>query len=132
MIERFEDGLKKSAARAKEFITTEEFKKPALFVDFIDGLKVAAGSAHQLAHAQENPYFLGIRDTIEKIIEIGQELPTFSGAQAGLWFTIKTSLEGIALTGGKMARAKAISRQNVIKELDHRQSLIQTETSVDG
>lgn len=121
MIERFSDSLKKSAARAAEFLKTPLEKQPALFIDFIDGLKVAAGSAHQLAHAQENPHFLRIRDTLEKIIEIGQVLPTFNGRQSGLWFKIKLSIEGIEQQGTKMARAKARSRQDVLVDLMRRE-----------
>lgn len=124
MIERFYDNLKKSSSRVKEFMTAQEQDKPALFVDFIDGLKVAAGSAHQLAHAQENPHFLGIRDVIEKVIEVGQELPTFTGQQAGIWFKIKTSLDGIAERGRQMSVSKALSRQEVLLELDHRQKVL--------
>lgn len=121
MIERFDDSLSKASARAKEFMKTEEVDKPALFIDFIDGLKVAAGSAHQLAMAQENPNFLTIRDTLEQIIEVGQQLPTFTGQQAGLWFQIALSLDGIKETGVKQARAKAMTRQNVLAQLDLRQ-----------
>ena len=117
MIERFEDSLKKSAARAKEFMTTPLEKRPALFVDFIEGLKTAAGSAHQLAHAQENPRFLTVRDTLEAIIEVGQQLPTFNEKQAGLWFQIKVSLDDIREAGVKQARAKAMTRQDVLSEL---------------
>lgn len=127
MIERFNDSLKRSAARAKEFMSTPEAEKPALFVDFINGLKVAAGSSHQLALTQENPYFLTVRDTIEKIIDIGQELPTFIGQQAGLWFSIKLSLEGIADTGFKMATRKALTRQQVLTQLDFRQAQIKVD-----
>jgi hypothetical protein len=117
MIERFSDSLKKSAARAGEFLRTPLEKQPTLFVDFIEGLKTAAGSAHQLAHAQENPNFLRIRDTLEAIIGIGQTLPTFNRAQSGKWFEIKLAIEGIELQGSKMARQKAMKRQDVLAEL---------------
>jgi hypothetical protein len=41
---------------------------------FVDGLKVAAGSAHQLAHAQQNSNWLKVRDILENLIESGQKL----------------------------------------------------------
>jgi len=126
MIERYVDGLKKAADRAKDFMTVEENKKPTLFVEFIDSLKIAAGSAHQLAHAQENPNFLDIRDTIEKVIEIGQHLPTFTNKQAGMWLSIKVSLEGLAEKGRRMATNRALTRQNVLKNLDIRKENIKT------
>lgn len=48
--------------------------EPEMLARFIDGLKVAAGSAHQLAMAQENPKWLQIRDVLEAIIENGRKL----------------------------------------------------------
>lgn len=124
MIYRFKDGLDKAASRAKEFMTAQESYKPTLFIDFISALKVAAGSAHQLAITQENPKFLTIRDQIERVIEVGQSLPTFNGMQAGLWFSIKGSLEGMSQIGHKMATSRAMKRSEVLKELDIRQKNI--------
>lgn len=63
-----------------------------MLVRFVDGLKVAAGSAHQLAHAQENPNWLKVRDMLEALIEKGQ----------------------------KLALSKAMPRQEVLANLDHR------------
>ena len=60
---------------------------------FVDGLKVAAGSAHQLAHTQENPNWLKVRDMLETLIEKGQRL----------------------------ALSKSMPRQEVIKQLNIRQ-----------
>lgn len=124
MISRFTDNMKKAADRAKDFMKSEEKDKPQLFVEFIDSLKISAGSAHQLAHAQSNPQFLGIRDTLEAVIEVGQQLPTFNGNQAGIWFSIKTSLEGISQKGLKMATSKAMTRQDVLTELNIRQKAL--------
>lgn len=67
-----------------------------MLVRFVDGLKTAAGSAHQLAHAQENPNWLKIRDLLENLVESGQ----------------------------KMAVSKSMPRQEVIRELDIRQKNI--------
>lgn len=51
-----------------------EISEPQMLVRFIDGLKIAAGSAHQLAHAQSNPMWLQVRDVLEGMIEKGQKL----------------------------------------------------------
>ena len=67
--------------------------EPEMLVRFVDGLKVAAGSAHQLAHAQENPNWLKVRDMLESLIEKGQ----------------------------KMALAKSMPRQDVLANLNLRQ-----------
>lgn len=48
--------------------------EPEMLMRFTDGIKIAAGSAHQLAHAQENPNWLKIRDMLESVIEAGQKL----------------------------------------------------------
>ena len=48
--------------------------EPEMLVRFVDGLKVAAGSSHQLAHAQSNPQWLTIRDLLENLIDQGQKL----------------------------------------------------------
>jgi len=120
MIERFTDSLRKSSSRAKEFTTVELEKKPKLFVDFIEGLKVAAGSAHQIAHAQMNPKWLDIRDKLEKIIEVGQSLPSFANPNYALWLNISESLSNLAVLGNKMFVQRALSRKDVDKLLDQR------------
>jgi len=120
MISRFTESLKKSASRAKEFTEVELDKKPALFLDFIEGLKAAAGSSHQLAHAQMNPYWLDIRDRLEKIIEVGQSLPSFNNPNYALWLQISQSLLYLAEQGNKMFLKKAISVQKVNELLDVR------------
>lgn len=66
--------------------------EPEMLVRFVDGLKAAAGSAHQLAHAQENPKWLTVRDKLEMLIMAGQQL----------------------------AMAKSMPRQQVLAELDIR------------
>lgn len=124
MIERFTDSLKKAASRAEEFTRSAEENKPKLFVDFIDGLKVAAGSAHQLAHAQMNPLWLNVRDRLEKVIEVGQTLPTFSGEQNNLWIGIKNSLLMLVESGNKMYLRKALPYQQVDKLLDIRKAAL--------
>lgn len=67
-----------------------------MLVRFVDGLKTAAGSAHQLAHAQENPNWLKVRDYLEALIEKGQ----------------------------KLALAKAMPRYEVLSELNKRKENI--------
>jgi len=70
-----------------------------MLVRFVDGLKVAAGSAHQLAHAQENPNWLKVRDLLETLIENGQ----------------------------KMATARSMPRQEVLRQLDIREKNSRTD-----
>lgn len=120
MLERYIDSLKKASSRANEFTKTELSKRPALFVDFIDGLKVAAGSAHQLAHAQMNPKWLDTRDIIEGIVTVSQTLPTHTEADNYLWLRIRDSLDMMVVSGRKLATSKAMVRPDVLAHLDHR------------
>lgn len=129
MIQRYGDSLSRAASHAKEFMTVEEVRKPTLFVEFIAELKVAAGSAHQLAIYQENPNWLSVRDTIEGVIDIGQTTPIFTSAQAGQWLVIKQSLERMAENGLRMARAKSLSRAEVLGKLLIRESVARTNVS---
>lgn len=120
MIKRFNDSLKLAASHAKEFTECELEKKPKLFVEFIEGLKGAAGSSHQLAHAQMNPYWLDVRDRLEKIIEVGQSLPSFNNPNYALWLQISDSLLHLADQGNKMFLRKALPAQQVDRLLDIR------------
>lgn len=72
---------------------TVYISEPEMLVRFVDGLKIAAGSAHQLAHAQSNPNWLKVRDLLENIMTQGQTL----------------------------AVSKSMPRQEVLRELDLRQ-----------
>lgn len=129
MLERLVDSLKKASARALEFPKTEMKKRPELFVDFIDAIKVAAGSSHQLAHAQMNPKFLDTRDILEGIITVSQTLPLHSEKDDYLWTRISESLDQMVVTGRKMATSKAMTRLDVLQNLDHR---AQNLSKIDG
>lgn len=50
--------------------------EPQMLSRFIDGLKQAAGSAHQLAHAQRNPGWLRVRDLLDGVINQGIAMAT--------------------------------------------------------
>lgn len=69
-----------------------ETTEPEMLLRFMDGLRQASGSAHQLAHAQQNPAFLAVRDT----------------------------LEALRVTAMKMATASPVPRQRVLQMLDRR------------
>lgn len=75
---------------------SRELTEPEILLRFLDGLKQAAASAHQLAHAQQNPQWLQVRDM----------------------------LEGIRATGSVLATRRAMPRQDVLAALDRRQKSI--------
>ena len=124
MLNRYVDGLNRASSRAKEMITSELSQKPRIFTEFLNSIKVAAGSAHQLAHSQvdHSTRWLALRDLLEKIIDVGAELPTFSDGnrQNGLWMTIKKSLDNLALSGKKLFVSKALSKADLDFELNKR------------
>lgn len=120
MLERYIDGLKKAESRAKEFTVEPLSERPRIFIDFIDALKIAAGSAHQLAHSQMNTKWLDTRDIIEGIITVGGSLPIHKEADNYLWLRIKDSLENMMVTGRKLATSRAMTNPELQINLDAR------------
>ncbi len=131
MVQRYVDGLNRASSRASEFVTeVSPQKKAELFVDFIDNIKVAAGSSHQLAHQQMNPKWLDVRDILEGVISVSQSITVFSGADNALWNSIKNSLDMMVIQGKKMATSKAMTRQDVLTNLDHRLKVLNETANV--
>ena len=122
MVDRLTDSLKKASARAEDFTKAESREKPRLFVQFVDALKVAAGSSHQLAHSRidQSPHWLGIRDRLEGIIEISQKLPTFTGESNFLWQGISDSLKALSKAIKELFDSRALPYATVDKMLQAR------------
>lgn len=123
MIERFSDSLNEAASRCRELTKAEEENKPEIFVKLVHALKVAAGSSHQLSMAQMNPNWLFLRDALEKFMEFAQE-NVFKDSESGIWLAVSDTLLSLSDKGQKMAAAKAVSRQEVLEQLDVRQEAI--------
>ena len=121
MLDRYCDGLSKAAARAGEFFRSPQEKRPKLFIDFIEGIKVAAGSAHQLAHAQENPKWLEIRDKLEQILEVGKHYPPATENRSSVWIKVKGLLENMEIFGRKLGTSKAMTRIEVLANINARE-----------
>ena len=122
MLNRYVDGLKKAKSKALEMIKSPLEQQPRIFIDFIEGLKVAAGSAHQLCFAQldHSTSWLSLRDRLEKIIELSKQLPSFTQNNNGLWFNISQTLEALIALGQKLATQKAFSRNDILFDVDQR------------
>lgn len=120
MCERYIDSLKKAASHADEFVKNESNNKIELFLDFLDSIKISAGSAHQLAHAQENPKWLDIRDILEGIMEVGKSIPMMKGDDRPIWSRINKSLLDMISAGDKIFNMKGMTRKDVLANLDHR------------
>ncbi len=113
-------------------MTATEKEKLRLFVDFIEGIKLAAGSAHALAHYQENPKWLDVRDLLENIITVSTGLPQLTEDALPLWGSIKTSLDQIVETGEKLYTMKSMSRIDVLQNLSFRQKSAHLLSNTDG
>lgn len=48
--------------------------EPQMLSRFLDGIRQASGSAHQLAHARRDPRWLKVRDMLEAIRNSGSQL----------------------------------------------------------
>lgn len=131
MIYRFGDGLKLSISKAGEFIKTpKDSNKPELFLDFLGGLKVAAGSAHQLAHARMDTRWLDLRDILEKVLDLGKEIPVSKADDGEMWLRIAKSLVTLSNTGFYLANnTKAQKRADTLAALTTRETAVRLDES---
>src|ERR1700761_7277790 len=122
MLDRYVDSLDKASARCLDIIKAEEKDKPALFVEFLNSIKVAAGSSHQLAHSRpdQSPQWLDLRNLLENVLEAGKELPLMTNKQNGLWMNIRNSLKTLTEKGKKVAFSRGMSRTDVLFDMDLR------------
>jgi hypothetical protein len=125
MISRFSDSMKRAASSAKTMTEDRVDLKPQALLTFVHELKVAAGSAHQLFIYRENLFMEKIRDTLEAVIEQAQNV--VATAPSIYWFTIKQALENIAVSGLKSVDQKAMTRQDVLANLDYKQKNLNTD-----
>lgn len=128
MIERYVDSLKTAASRAQEFTVAKENAKPQLFVDFIEGLKVSAGSAHQLAQSRMDTRWLDVRDNIEKILDLGKAMPPTKGDDSELWLKIQQVLLNMAENGKKLSNMISQTRLDTLNNLTYRETKIRAES----
>lgn len=124
MLDRYTDGLKKSASAANQITRSLLESRPKIFVEFVSGMKVAAGSAHQLAHAQQNVKWLSIRDLLEGVIEKSQDIVTFNSEANPFWFSIEKSLQSLCERGIKMATSKAVTRADLLVDVAAREAIL--------
>lgn len=77
---------------------SREHQEPEMLLGFMDSMKRAASYANGMAHAQQNPQWLAVRDL----------------------------LEGCRGQAVKMATQKAVPRHQVLGMLDHRSKMAGT------
>lgn len=124
-IQIYNEGLEKAKSKSLEMIKAELNKQPTIFIEFIDSLKRAAGACHGLAHSRidHSTKWLTLRDNLEKIIDLGQTLPSFRQDNNGVWFQISKVLEQLVTHGKTLYNRKAFSRAEILSDLDVRRSL---------
>jgi hypothetical protein len=118
MIKRFSEGCKEAANCAAELAKPANTNHPIALHNFIHGVKVAAGSAHQIAIYRENLSFLSVRDYLEKIIDTMINKSSMSISGNPVWLNIEKYLTNMASEGFKLAHSKPMSRQDVLANLD--------------
>ncbi len=128
MILRFVDALSQSASAASQLSRPSNPDQPQALVDFIHGLKVAAGSAHQLGIYRENLKMLSIRDLLENIIEVSNDIIATSASENPYWIQIQDFLKEMSKQGAQIADSKPQSRLEVLADLDIRARNAGTDT----
>lgn len=91
-------------------------------------IKEASGSAHQLAHMQQNPIFLQIRDQLEAMMRdsgkialmnhMGKKPPLVKGRS--VFIHNSDILKALAILGNKIATSKSMKRSDVLFMIDER------------
>lgn len=132
MLGRYNESLRVAADRARQFTTEKESSKPQLFIDFVEGLKVAAGSAHQLSMARMDTRWLDIRDCLEKILDLGKSMPPTKGDDSQMWIRIETTLLQMADNGIKLSNMKSQSRVETLVNLNNREIKARAESQTNG
>lgn len=120
LIEVFTDGV----SRAIEAIKPSEF----LIMhfngnEFVDGLKKAATAANGLAHAQANPTWMAIRDSLEMMVTTFKQMIMMYKQPPRA--KLESSLRRVLSSALIMANAKSMARQDVLVNLDERRKHFQ-------
>lgn len=125
ILSRLVDATRQSADCVQQMCRSLAMFMPVdakTLIKFRASLKQAAGCAHQLTHAQQNPAFLAIRDQLNEL-EKAQALGFSRDPQVGMaWSMIGTALDKLWRTAEKMATSKPVARQDVLAMLDRRQA----------
>lgn len=128
MVERLVDGAGDAADCIREMcqaITMMMAPTPNSLIRFRRAMKDASGSAGQLAHAQQNPAYLTLRDQMEAIVPQATQAAMSRDPRAGLMLAqIGTVLDGLRDAVLQIAVAKSVPRPDVLAMLDERKARV--------
>lgn len=97
--------------------------EPRTLMKFRASLRQASGCAHQLAHAQQNPAFLALRDQLDQTTKLATGMGMSRDPKAGLAMAmVGTVLDKLWRTAEKTATSKSVPRAEVLAMLDRRQA----------
>lgn len=129
-ISRFIDGTRGAADYMLQLQNIDKYPKSSQYL--LRSIKEASGSAHQLAHMQQNPIFLQIRDQLEAMMResgrlallnhIGKNPPLMRGRS--VFAHNSDLLKALSILGKKIATAKAMKRPDVLFMVDERERSI--------
>lgn len=132
-IERFVDGTRLAADYMLQLQNIDKF--PRSSAKFLKAVREASGSAHQLAHMQQNPVFFEIRDQLEVMMKqsaqiafanhIGKKPPLVNGRN--VFICNSDLLKALAILGKKIATSKAMKRHEALVILDQRERIAKAE-----
>lgn len=126
-ISRFVDGTSCAADYMLQLQNIDRYPKSSQYL--LRAIKEASGSAHQLAHMQQNPVFLQIRDQLESMMResgrlallnhIGKKPPLVKGRS--VFIHNSDLLRALAILGKKIATSKSMKRTDVLFMVDERE-----------
>lgn len=124
MLERLRDGCGFASDACASICRSLMLSAPLDWRDYrtlLVMLRQASGAAGQLAHAQQNPAFLDIRNALESLRDSsGPALKMRSEASGLLFARMGDALRFASANAVLIACAKPVSRQDVLAALDHR------------
>ncbi len=123
-VARLVDNAKNAADCAAQMCLALRFNvpvSPKLLIRFRSALRQSSGCAHHLAHMQQNPQFLALRDAMDQTSSLATKISMGNGAMAGAVLAhIGTVLDRLWQQAERMATAKPVARADVLAMLDVR------------
>ena len=132
-IQRFVEGC---SAAADYMLQLQHIDRhPKSSAKFMKAIRDASGSAHQLAHMQQNPVFLEIRDQLEEMTRgaagmafanhVGKKPPMIGGQN--MFVYCSDLLKAMCILGKKISSAKAMKREEVLFMIGEREKKAKVE-----
>lgn len=137
-INRFIEGTRAAADYMLMLQNIDKF--PRASKQFMTAIRDASGSAHQLAHMQQNPVFFDIRDQLESIMKktaqlafanhIGKKPPAVNGQS--VFVRLSDMLKALSILGKKISSSRAMKRTDVLFAIDQREKIVKADINANA